>query len=62
MIMCTHQGREGKVVFAGDKQIVFTELAYMIKYAILAVDTEMSLEAIEAAIEDAKEELKHGEN
>ena len=62
MIMCTHKGRDGKVVFDGDKQTVLTELAYMIKYAILAVDTEMSLEAIEAAIEDAKEELKHGKN
>ena len=62
MIMCNHKGRDGKVVFAGDKQTVLTELAYMIKYAILAVDTEMSLEAIEAAIEDAKEELKHGKN
>lgn len=62
MIMCTHMGKEGKVVFAGDKQTVITELAYMIKYAILSVDTELTLEAIEAAVEDATEELKNGKN
>lgn len=62
MIMCDHKGRDGKVIFAGDKLTVLTELAYMVKYAILAVDTEMSLEVIEAAIEEAMEELQHGKN
>ena len=62
MIMCDHKGSEGRVIFAGDKETVLSELAYMVKYAIVAVDSNMAMDAIEAAIISATEELKNGKN
>lgn len=59
MIMCTHNGADGTVLFKGPKEEVLSELAYLIKYSIVAIDSNMALTAIEAAVKSVTEELKN---